>query len=175
MNVDGCYGECLVKRKNTASGYAVKGMVIGLIVLFGLLAFYFMFAGAAAASFIMMLLVVTGFFIIGYLFPRFNVEWEYIFVDGQLDFDQVLGGAARKRKMRIDFEKLEILAPSNSHRLDSYKNMQMKVYDFSSLTGADNYSMICHEGNNLVRIYFEPDEEMIKLMKTKSYRKVFSD
>ena len=175
MNHEGCYGECLVKRKNTPGSYAAKGGIIALMVLFGLLAFYFLFAGSGPLSFIMVMLVVAGIFIAGHFFPRFNVEWEYVFVDGQLDFDQILGGEARRRKMRVDFEKLELLAPSKSHRLDQYKNVQMRAYDFSSLTGADNYTMICHEGNNLIKILFEPDEEMLKLMKNKSYRKVFTD
>ena len=175
MNLDGCYGECLVKRNNKPGSYLIKGFTVTMMLFFGFLAFYFLFTGSGALSFIMVIFVMAGFFVIGYAFPRFNVEWEYIFVDGQLDFDQVYGGLSRKRKMRIDFDQLEILAPSKSHRLDSYKNMQMKKYDFTSLTGRDNYSLICHDGNNLVRIYFEPDEEMVKLMKNKSYRKVFED
>ncbi|MBP3237536.1 MAG: hypothetical protein J6M24_00400 [Lachnospiraceae bacterium] len=175
MNLESSYCECLVKRKNTIGGYIIKGLIIALLVIFGLLAFLFLFSGANAVSLLMAALVMVGFSLAGSIFPRFNVEWEYVFVDGQLDFDQVLGGLARKRKMRTDFEKLEIIAPSNSHRLDSYKNMQMKIYDFSSLTGCDNYSMICHDGNNLIKIYFEPNEEMLTTMKNKSFRKVFTD
>ena len=175
MNLESCYCECLVKRKNTSGGYIVKGIIITIIVIFGLLAFLLLFAGSGGLSLMMALLVMIGFYIINRVFPRFDVEWEYVFVDGQLDFDQILGGMARKRKMRVDFEKLEIIAPSNSHRLDSFKNMQMKEYDYSSLTGCDNYSMICHDKNSLIRIYFEPNEEMLKLMKNKSFRKVFTD
>ena len=70
-----------------------------------------------------MVLVGAGF---GYLTYRLSLEWdleyEYIFVKGELDIDKIMGKSRRKRCVVVDLESTEIVAPLNSHALDSFKN-----------------------------------------------------
>lgn len=170
-----CYAECFVPRKNRIQDTIIKFMLIAadIISVFSLI-YYFMLK----SPLLMFVSLVAGGIFIAlscYLFPRFKVDWEYIFVDGQLDFDQILGGNARKQKDRIDFEKVEAVAPTGSYHLDNFKNVNMTLLDYSSLTGADTFSIICHKGEKIVEILFEPNAEMIKMMKQKSPRKVFED
>ena len=47
-----------------------------------------------------------------YLLPRLHVEYEYVFCDGQLDFDKISGGMKRKNMLRIDFENLVVAITS---------------------------------------------------------------
>ena len=65
--------------------------------------------------------------------PRLSVVYEYIFCDGQLDFDKIMAGEKRKHLYRLDFENVTIMAPANSHALDSYKLNASKVLDYSSM------------------------------------------
>ena len=175
MNLEGCYAECVLPRAKTAGGMIAKSLIIAGVVASGFGTLMFFAMGASLIGFLTLIIAVACVLMIIYLFPRFDIVWEYVFVDGQLDFDQILGGNGRKRKKRVDFETLEVLAPKGSRHLDNFKNMQATELDYSSLMSEKGYILICHEGNNLIRIFFEPNEEMISLMKGKSPRKVFTD
>ena len=62
-----------------------------------------------------------------------NVDYEYSLVDRELRVAKILNKEKRKAVGQYDLDKLEILAPMNSHRLDSYRNRQgLKEMDFST-------------------------------------------
>lgn len=56
------------------------------------------------------------------LIPFLKIEYEYIFCDGQIDFDRINGGARRKHILRVDMEEVELVAPKNSHALDQFRS-----------------------------------------------------
>ena len=75
--------------------------------------------------------------------------------------------------LRIDFEQVEIMAPYNSHALDSYNNIQLEQKDFSSLSkDSKPYAIIVSKDNKKMKILFEPSEKMLAMIKQKSARKV---
>lgn len=70
---------------------------------------------------------------------------------------------------------MEIFAPLNSHRLDSYKNRNLKTLDYSSGIAAQperRYMMVC---NGDTKVILEPNAEMIKAVQGVAPRKVFTD
>lgn len=158
------YAEAVVKRKDTAATMGLRlliilGMVVGFFLLFqgGI----FGFLGAV---------VIVGMF---YLLPRLNVEYEYVFVDGQLDFDRITGKSKRKTMLRIDFEQVEIMAPANSHELDSYTHVKCEEKNFTSGNKESKpYIIIANVDNKKYRISFEPNETMLSMIKQKSPRKI---
>ncbi|MGF7142942.1 hypothetical protein HNQ56_001364 [Anaerotaenia torta] len=158
------YAEAGVKRKNTGKSMGLRallvlGIIIGVLLL--LLGGFFGIGG-------MVLIVVMIF-----LFPKLNVEYEYVFVDGQLDFDRITGGARRKTLLRVDMEQMEIVAPQGSHSLDSYNQMQLTNKDFTSGDKSIKpYIIIASVEDKKYRIAFEPSEKMLAMMKQKSPRKV---
>ena len=159
------YAEAAVKCKDTPKMMGLRallilGMIIGAVVVI-FLGSFFSIIGAA--------IVV----VLGYLYPKLSIEYEYVFVDGQIDFDKISGKSSRKTMLRIDMEQMEIAAPSNSHALDNYKNMQLIVKDYSSHDKTSKtYTIISNVDNKKYKIIFEPSEEMINLMRQKSPRKV---
>ena len=175
MMLESCYGECLVHRKTPLSTSIIKFLIIAMMIVSGLATMIFFMMAEGILTMILAVFVVVGIMLVIYVFPRFNIDWEYIFVDGQLDFDQILGGNARKHKDRIDFEKTEVVAPTGSYHLDNYKNVDIKTLDYSSLEGDNTYTVICRKDEQMVRILFSPDEKFVTLMKQKSPRKVFTD
>lgn len=137
----------------------VLGIIAGLLIL--LLTGAFGIIGAA----IIVIMI--------YMFPRLNVEYEYIFVDGQLDFDKIMGKAKRKTALRIDFDQVEIMAPMNSSSLGNYSNAQLILKDFSSgEKDSKPYVIIANVDNRKMKILFEPDENMVGVIRQKSPRKV---
>ncbi|WP_066714913.1 DUF6106 family protein [Clostridium sp. Marseille-P299] len=160
------YAEASVRRRTTMSDRLIKAAIIALIVFFVI--FGVLLIGQFAILVATVLIVVAVF-----LFPRFNVEYEYVFCDGQLDFDKIMGNAKRKNALRIDFEKVEMMAPVNSHALDAYTHQQLKVKDFTSLNPEANvYAIIARSENEVLKILFEPSEKMLACIKQKAPRKL---
>lgn len=165
--MDGMYAETIVKRGSSLKLIILKGLAIAAVII------TFLFAGMTGSKLLFALGLIAGCLII-WFWPRFNIEWEYIFVDGQIDFDTISGGENRKTRLRVDFEQVEVVAPLGSHALDQYKHY--KVRNYSSLKkDAKIYVVVAKTGEaGLEQIYFEPSEKMISMMKEKSPRKVMS-
>ncbi len=159
------YAEARVKVKMTPTSLLLRGlMILGMLVAFFVLPVIHSVFMIVSAGIVVVLI---------YMFPRLNVEYEYVFVDGQFDFDKISGGSKRKTVLRIDMEKIEMIAPVNSHALDEFRNKKLVTKDFSSLQKSDKlYAIIAHGEKELLRIVFEPSAEMITCMKNKSPRKV---
>lgn len=163
------YTEVLVQKKPTGKDTAIKIGMIFLTVLFvvaGLLMIPWFLVGAVVMG------VLDYFFI-----PRLSVEFEYLYVNGELDIDKVFSRAKRKKAGRYDLSKLEIMAPAQSHRLDSYRNNRsIKNLDYSSgEEGAKVFAMIIPAEKELQRVLFEPNDVMLQDMRMKMPRKIFMD
>ena len=160
------YAEAGVKRNKTVGSYFAKFGIIFAII------FVFIVGGMFLGS-IATFIASVGIVLCVYMFPKFNVEYEYIYCDGQLDFDRITGNSKRKNIMRIDFDKVDMVAPVNSHALDNYKNMQLTERDFTSLKpDAKVYAIIYHGDKGNVKILFEPSEKMVACIKQKTPRKI---
>ena len=164
--MDGLYAEARAKKKVTMKDNLIKfGLVAGMVVFFGL--------GFITFN-VVLIIVGIAFLGLGYYFlPRLATEYEYVFCDGQVDFDKINGGVKRKTVLRVDFEKLVVIAPKASHALDGYRHNGVEVKDFTS--GEDQgkvYGMVVNGNEKNLMILFEPSEKMLAAMKQKAPRKV---
>lgn len=165
------YTEVMVPKKMTAKDQAVKFLLIFFTVLFAL------------AGLVMMPILLIGAVILGvvdYIFiPRLNVEYEYLYVNGELDIDRIFSKSRRKRAVSYELSSMEIMAPWNSHRLDSYRNNRsIKKVDYSSGIegeGHKPYGFVISNKNQMELVIFEPNEVMLKDIRSKMPRKVFYD
>ena len=68
--------------------------------------------------------------LIAYYFisPQLSVEYEYTILNHDLQIDAIYNKSRRKPKMTLDIQTAEIIAPKDSHRMDSYR--PEKTYDF---------------------------------------------
>ena len=164
--MDGLYAETIVKKKATAKEALLKFVTYGGMIFCFIVGLFF-----GKMIFVFLALVLMG--LAYYLVPRLNVEWEYVFCDGQLDFDRISGGSKRKTVLRVDFEQLVVAAPKNSHALDGYRHDGVEVKDFTSLEAGKNvYGLVVTGGEKNQMILFEPSEKMIATMKQKAPRKI---
>ena len=96
------------------------------------------------------------------------MEWEYVFCDGQLDFDMIQGGERRKNILRIEIEDADAVAPIQSTKLDGYRHLEVR--DYSSMNEKANVYGIATrlpEKEEKVMILFEPTSRMVELMQKK--------
>ena len=161
------YVECLVARKSSAVMTFLKFLLIMFTVVFLLFGLVGYIAALIAG-------IVTG---IGAYFATMNanIEYEYLYVDKEISVDKVMAKSRRKKAGSFSIEQMEIFAPLNSHRLDSYRNRDTKTVDYSSGIAAQpekRYMMVCNGGT---RVILEPNEALIKAVQNVAPRKVFTD
>lgn len=159
------YTEANVKKKVTVKDNLIKAVVIAAVVL----AILFGIAG----NVLLILVGGIGAFCAFTFLPRLNVMYEYVFCDGQLDFDKIMAGERRKHLYRLDFENVTVMAPLASHALDAYRQNGIKKLDYSSQEpNRQVYGIVENKGELQTLILFEPNEKMLSYIKQKAPRKV---
>ena len=163
------YSEFLVKKESTAKDAIVK---YGLIVLTVL--------AAGAGLFINPLLLVLAIALgvaCYFVIPRTDLEYEYLFVNGEFDIDMVMAKSKRKKVMSVNLSEADLIAPLNSHKMDYYNgNSRMKTLDYTSGNPEhQRFAIIMKAGGENSRIIIEPDDEMAKAIKNSAPSKVFLD
>lgn len=147
-----------------------KALRVALIVLAAFFLAFGLLMTLAMGTFLAFLVMLLIAGIILFLLPTTRIAYEYIFVDGQIDFDRILKGEKRKTMKRIDMEKVEVVAPENSHVLDSYR--QNPMFDYSSGMEGKHYIAIFIGEKGLEQIKFTPDEKLLDAIGTKSPSKL---
>ena len=163
------YVEWLVKRKEPAYGFFVK---IGMLCL-SMLSVVAAFTGFLGMFGIIIVILVFG--ATYYLFLNLNVEYEYLFADGGLSVDRILGKARRKKVLECEREEVMVVAPADSYSLKNYEKAGMKVVNCSSCRpGSRPYALIFQKGPDTTKVILEPNEKMLGAMKRSLPRKVLS-
>ena len=163
------YSELLVKKDKTAKDSLLK---YGLIVLTVLA----VFAGLIITPLALIIAVALGiacYFVI----PKTDVEYEYLFINGDFDIDMIMSKTKRKKVKSFKLSEAALAAPLDSHRMDYYNgNQNMKVLDFSSGNPEHKrFGVITRLDGNLCKIILEPDEALAQAMKNSAPSKVFLD
>ncbi len=157
------YVEQLIKQKMTTKSMMI---IAGLVFL-------------SFVSVVVGFVILPGFFIIpviviflAYYFGKryTSIEYEYVYYNGEIDIDRIMGMESRKRFISINAKDMEILAPSGSSALQPYQNL--KVYDCSTNTGAHAYEVVTEKKGQKVRVIFEPNKEILDGMRMFAPRKV---
>ena len=163
------YSELLVKKDKTAKDSLLK---YGLIVLTVLA----VFAGLIITPLALIIAVALGiacYFVI----PKTDVEYEYLFINGDFDIDMIMSKTKRKKVKSFKLSEADLAAPLDSHIMDYYNgNQNMKVLDFSSGNPEHKrFGVITRLDGNLCKIILEPDEALAQAMKNSAPSKVFLD
>ena len=161
------YCETYLNANPTSKRKALRVALMALAVFLVAIGFVLMLSMGTYLPLMVMFLIAA---IIVYLLPTTNIAYEYIFVDGQIDFDRILKGEKRKTMMRIDMDKIELVAPEGSHELDSYR--QKPLFDYSSGMQGKHYIAVHLGEKGLEQVKFTPDEKMLEAIGTKSPSKL---
>ena len=146
------YTEQLVKKRPDAKDLAIKTGLIVLTVLTVLIVFIFPVG---------LILPILAIVLDVIMFRRLNVEYEYLYVKGDLDIDKIMNRAKRKRMFSMNVSEMELLAPLDAPELRLYQ--QAKAVDFTSGTGqAREYALILSDHGELKKVIFEPNETIIE-------------
>ncbi len=159
------YAEWLIKRKTPFYAHIINAVMA-------------VFTGISVVlAFTTNVLAVILMFVVGFaayiLYRNSRVEYEYLYVDGQLTIDKILGKAKRKKAWEGTMDDIQVIAPSDSFVLNDYRSGQMKILDFSSqIPGSKTYTAVVQTKAGQERIIFEPNDKMIQCFRQSSPRKV---
>ncbi len=95
------------------------------------------------------------------LFPRLDVEIEYLFVAGELSVDWIYSRSSRKNAANYVLSQMDFFAPETSSRLDSFRGDTLKKVDFSSYDPKETrYVMIIPGEGGRLWVCLEPGEKI---------------
>lgn len=159
------YHEHMIKREKSVVDIAVR-------VFFVLLCFVPIILIMYISSFV--LIVEIGVIALAwYMFVLTDVEFEYLYLSGECQFDKICGKRKRKGCGKIEMEKVEIIAPEDSEELEQYEKQTYKLRDFTSYRkDVDRYVAFQRNNSTLIKVIFEPSEDIINEMQIHSPRKV---
>lgn len=159
------YVECMVKRKANPLNPLIKGAIYALTATCAIL---------ALMGIPIMFIPTIGLGLLIYFWmPNLDLEFEYLYLDKEITIDKVMNKQKRKRALVLDLNKMEFIAPESSHELDSYKNRNPKIKDFSSKDPEVKKQILVYNADGGTElICFEPNAEMIKAIKNVFPRKI---
>lgn len=162
------YREILVKRNTPTVDKVKKAALLGgtaVCAVGGMILWPLLLAAVA--------LGVASYFLI----PRFDLEYEYLYVNGELDIDRIMGKQKRKACASYSVENLEIMAPTGSHALDSYQNRrEIRVKDFTSLDPTvPSYTLVFNQDKGQEMVKLELDDTVVGDLRRMAPRKVLRD
>ena len=163
------YEEILVKRGRTPQDTILRGVTIGVTVLL-IAAGIFLFNPIFLA--IGMILGLIAYYII---LPNFDLEYEYLYVSGDIDIDKIMAKRKRKKVGSYSKDNLEIMAPTGSDHLSSYlKNGKVKDYT-SADPGKKTWTLVYGSESSSDIIRLELTDSIAQDMRRYAPRKVFFD
>lgn len=162
------YKELMVKRESGLKEKLLRVICMIPTVLAAILAL-------GTANVIIFIIAIALGVLTYFVYQRTDVEYEYLYLDKEINVDRIMAKTRRKRVATLSIEKMEILAPERSHQLDSYRNRNVKATDYSAgqdLSDQKLYALY-YEGNQ--KYLLSLDEDFVKTIKGIAPRKVFMD
>ena len=162
------FKEQLVKRKSTFKDSAIKVCLVLVVVLIFMISFLFL------QGFAIIVTAVAGFGA-AFLMSFLNVEYEYIFTNGELDIDAIYNRSRRKRMFSGNVKNFEIMAHIDDRMREGEFSSAQEIKDFSSgVPGPETYAFLAVIKGKKTKVIIEPNEKMLKaLANVISRRKLF--
>lgn len=162
------YKEILVTPKPDPKSGLLKAALIVVTVLLAAFSLLFQPLLLAVAAILVLLEVYL-------IFPRLKVEYEYLYVNGDIDIDAIYNKSSRKKKGSYDNASLEVMAPTGSAHLDGFVNRQgTKVLDYSSgEPGRKTWTLVYGGDSGRKQLILELTDEIAQDMRRYSPQKVF--
>ncbi|MCR4937738.1 MAG: DUF6106 family protein [Lachnospiraceae bacterium] len=171
MAFENDFAEFTVKKKADVKDGLIKKGFIAFMVLIA--AAVFIIPGLLSFIFIAAVLEVGLFYVYRYvIFPMTEVEYEYSYCEKEISIDKVLNMENRKHIADYELEKMTIMAPASSNRLDAYKNL--KEYDFSSKTEGEGYSRYVLVYENKQKVLLDLSADFVRIVQNNAPSKVFT-
>lgn len=164
--------EQLVKKRDMMPDILKKCAILftGLLCLFGSVVFFLASRYLAPIS---LLLVAGSIYFTWYFISGLNLEFEYIYTNGEIDVDKISAKRKRKRLTTVrvsSFEEFEKFDPEKfrTQKYDVVNNASICLIDES------NYYAVYrnHDGQKCILI-FSPNQRLLDAIRTQIRRRPY--
>lgn len=153
--MDEIFNEKLVKKLPDTRDAIYKGLI--MIAAIAIMTASIMYAG------IMCILVILAVFA-GYYFlnKQFEVEFEYILTNDELDVDKIIARERRKSLLSVNIRTFEILAPVNQTYQSEFNDptIERRIDASSSSKSEKRWFAVFRDGEKKTLLIFEPGKKM---------------
>lgn len=156
------YTEQLLKKQSSSKDNRIKFILIVLTL------------GVVVMTLGNPLWLLGIFIMIGvdvWVFRSLNVEYEYLYINGNLDIDKIMSKSRRKKVFEMEINDLEVMALRGEAELKMYQGLKAQDYS-SGNTNSRQYEMIVIQNGEKKRIIFEPNDVIVDGMRMLAPRKV---
>ncbi len=150
------FNEYLVRRKNGPKQLLYKAL-LGLAAI-AIMAVAIFFLGMFA------IIVIFGVAVgIYFAYKEFEVEYEYVLTNDELDIDKITSRERRKNVLNLNVKTVEILAPANGEHAAKMKQKTIRrTFDYTSGINDDRRWFLIYDdpkaGKTL--LLFDPPRKM---------------
>lgn len=168
--------EEIVARRNKAFPMFVYVLLTIVAVISAIIgAFYLMalFSGFTIANLLAFVFFGGGAWLMWWGKDFLRVEYEYSFTNGVVDVAQVINNRRRKDVISFRMRETDLVAPMDDPRFEPLSKRQdvTKLRAFLNV-GAPLYFATFKKNEKTYLLYFEPSEELLKLMRMYNERNV---
>lgn len=161
--------EYLIKAKAPKSALAFKIIMIIASIL----------AACTIPSMMIWGFLLTVIFVVFtvFMFRYYDVEYEYSLMAEDLTIDRITSQSSRKRCGVYDISKATMIAKPDSQDALRLSYQKLRNADYTSNTEENKEQAIViytyDESNELVRIFIEPNEELLQAIKKTAPKTAF--
>lgn len=156
------FKEQIIKKENTKKDSTMRFLITFACVAlcFAVIMFTMMLNG-----FLPLAVFISGVIVYGgvYLMQNLNLEYEYIFTNGDLDIDKVIAARSRKHLATIKVNDTTDIGEYNGSD-NGNKTVIMASAMNAEIT--DWFMDVKHPDLGDVRLIFTPDDDMLRVIKT---------
>ncbi len=158
------YVEVLVKRKTIEGLDKIKFVVVFFIVAFFVVGIIFqklLFCGVAS------ILGIIYCFVSSCL----EVEYEYYYLNGELDIDKIIKKSRRKKMLSLNAAMIQKIMPVDAWEMRRFESAQKIDCSANDPTRAP-YVIICSHQNKLKKVYIQMNDELLTAIRSHMPNKV---
>lgn len=159
--------EYMIAEKQTAKTVLKKiGIYFGALLL-TLVSFFVMLMFPSVLIGFAPMVIVLIFYIAYRINTSFDVEYEYILTNGELDVDKITNKRRRKRLLTIHCKSFTVFAKVGDKEFLSVENGEFsKVIDAGAKSSAlEDYYAVFYKNGQKIKLIFNPTQKMIESFK----------
>lgn len=155
--------EYMIAEKQTAKTIFKKIGIYFAALVITFISFIIMMMFPSALIGMLPMVIVLIFYIAYRINTSFDVEYEYILTNGELDVDKITNKKRRKRLMTIHCKSFTAFAKVGDKEFLSEENGEfVRVIDASAKSSAlEDYYAVFYKNGQKIKLIFNPTQKMI--------------
>ncbi|HHX72350.1 MAG TPA: hypothetical protein GX701_05415 [Clostridiales bacterium] len=117
---------------------------------------------------ILSILIIGGVLVgVFWLYKQFEIEYEYIYTDGQLDVDKIIARERRKSVLTIDVTEFEVFAPVKPEYFGAFEKQefQRRIDASTSPLSKERWFAVYQGEGGKTLLIFEPNQTIIQAIR----------